>query len=100
MKLYQQQAMGAEDYHQRVNEINRRILALRRKRSGLLYCAEESQHLGELRDLSVLLKDSDDSWTFNSEIFLELVDKMRVISKEKITFEILGEIPLTEHVAG
>jgi hypothetical protein len=100
VKLYQQQAMGAEDYHQRVNEINRRILALRRKRSGLLYCAEESQHLGELRDLSVLLKDSDDSWTFNSEIFLELVEKMRVISKEKITFEILGEIPLTEHVAG
>ncbi len=100
VKLYQQQTMGAEDYHRRVNEINRRILALRRKRSGLLYCAEESQHLGELRELSDILKGSDDNWAFNSEIFLELVDKMRVISKEKITFEILGEIPLTEHVAG
>lgn len=100
VKLYQQQAMGAEDYHQRVNEITRRILALRRKRSRLLYCAEESQHLGDLRELSDILKGSADSWTFNSEIFLELVEKMRVISKEKITFEILGEIPLTEHVAG
>ena len=57
--------MGAEDYHRRVNEINRRILALRRKRSGLLYCAEESQHLGELRELSDILKGSTDSWTFN-----------------------------------
>ena len=100
VKLYQQQAMGAEDYHQRVNEITRRILALRRKRSRLLYCAEESQHLGELRALSGLLKGSDNSWTFNSEIFLELVDKMRVISRENITFEILGGIPLTEQVAG
>lgn len=100
VKLYQQQTMGAEDYHRRVNEINRRILSLRRKRSGLLYCAEESQHLGELRELSDLLKGSDDSWTFNSEIFLELVDKMRVISRENITFEILGGIPLSEQVAG
>ena len=56
--------------------------------------------MGELRELSDILKGSDDSWAFNSEIFLELVDKMRVISKEKITFEILGGIPLTEHVAG
>ena len=100
VKLYQQQTMGAEDYHRRVNEINRRILSLRRKRSGLLYCAEESQHLGELRELSDILKGSDDSWTFNSEIFLELVDKMRVISRENITFEILGGIPLSEQVAG
>ena len=100
VKLYKQQTMGAEDYHQRVNEINRRILALRKRRSSLLYCAEESQHLGELRDLSTLLKDSDDSWTFNSEIFLELVDKIRVISREDITFEVLGGILLTERIAG
>ena len=92
--------MGAEDYHRRVNEINRRILALRRKRSGLLYCAEESQHLGELRELSDILKGSDDSWAFNSEIFLELVDKIRVISRDDITFEVLGGIPLTERIAG
>ena len=100
VKLYQQQTMGAEDYHRRVNEINRRILALRRKRSGLLYCAEESQHLGELRELNDLLKSDNSSWAFNSEIFLELVDKMCVQSRDDITFEVLGGIPLTEHVAG
>ena len=100
VQLYNQEMLSAEDYRRRVHTLNQNILELRRKRSKLLYGAEESRHLSELQQLREILKNSEDGWTFNPELFLDLVQRIQVETSESLTFEILGSIPLRERLAG
>ena len=100
VQLYNQEMLSTEDYRRRVHTLNQNILELRRKRSKLLYGAEESRHLSELQQLREILKNSEDGWAFNPELFLDLVQRIQVETSESLTFEILGSIPLRERLAG
>ena len=100
VQLYNQEMLSVEDYRRRVHTLNQNILELRRKRGRLLYGAEESRHLSELQQLREILKNSEDGWAFNPEIFLDLVQRIQVETSESLTFEILGSIPLRERLAG
>lgn len=92
--------LSVEDYRRRVHALNQNILEVRRKRSKLLYGAEESRHLSELQQLREILKNSEVAWTFNPELFLDFVQRIQVETSESLTFEILGSIPLREQLAG
>ena len=100
VQLYNQEMLSTEDYRRRVHTLNQNILELRRKRGRLLYGAEESRHLSELQQLREILKNSEDGWAFNPELFLDLVQRIQVETSESLTFEILGSIPLRERLAG
>lgn len=98
-QLYNKKMIGAEEYYQRSNALNEKILQLRRKRNRKLYDEKESRNLSELRQLADILEKSEESWEFNKEIFLEIVEKIQAESSEEVTFEILGGISLRERIS-
>ena len=78
------------------SELEYEINLLRTKRKKLLAIDENDSLLDELKMLNRILKEYTPNNQFNRELFENIVESITVKDCSEITFELIGDIKLTE----
>ena len=97
-RLHTSGALTAVEYAMQTSEIGNRLTELRIERRQKLTEDEDDQRLAVIKDLNGILEEYEPTAEFNNGLFDEIIESITVDSSEKLTFQLLGDIALTEQI--
>lgn len=97
-RLHTNGILNNADYSSQSSEINIKISELRTKRRKILSEDKNSELLDTLHNLNELLERCKPMYSFNEELFEEVVTEITADSNDSLTFKLTGGIELTEAI--
>lgn len=98
-RLHTNGILNNADYSAQSSEINIKISELRTTRRKILSEDRNSELLDTLHNLNELLESCKPTYSFDEELFEEIVTEITTDSNDSLTFKLTGGIELTEAIS-
>lgn len=97
-RLHTKGILNAADYAAQTADIGSQIAALRTERRKKISEDEDDELLDSLKTLNGTLEETDTIYSFDEELFRDIVENVTVEDNAKLTFTLIGGIKLTEQI--
>ena len=97
-QLYAKKILNFSEFTSQSTEFNTKISELRSKRKKILSDNEDNIVISALNTLCNIVSETEIEPCFNTDLFIEIVERMVANDNNTITFYLIGGIALTEHL--
>lgn len=94
--LYNSGVLNQVEYTAQSNTLNNRLMVLRSERRRKQRDNDET--LDELRELRTLLDADNDVWSFDEDLFHQMVKEIIIVSNTELRFRLIGGLEFTEYI--
>lgn len=98
-RLYTNKIINSAEYSEQTSEVSNKIKDLRTERREKLAEDENEEILEEIKQLNNIIKNHNPTSEFDNNLFNRIVESITVDDTTHLTFNLIGEIKLTETIS-